>query len=110
MSFLNRARGSIASSSDSADYWSLILDGPPQNGLITYDINVSATSGSTLDPKIELYDPKGNLVAEDDNHGLGATAARIKYTLEPWDGGRYHIAVKRAGTSTGEYTIDIETE
>ena len=64
-----------------------IVKGPPQNGLNTYDINVSATSGSTLDPKIELYDPKGNLVAEDDNRSLGATAARIKYTLESWDGG-----------------------
>lgn len=60
-----------------------------------------------FDPYLELYDPNSNLIAEDDNRGVGADALLLGFTLpqtglysikvsnkkDPWAEGTYRLSI-----------------
>jgi len=49
--------------------------------------------GSRLDPQVRLLDPRGQIVASDDD-SLGGVDALLEYTLT--ESGRYYLVVNRA--------------
>jgi hypothetical protein len=58
---------------------------------------------NSLDPKIELYDPTGTLVASDDNGGADGRNALLHYTATA--SGQYVVRVTGANGSTGAYVV-----
>ena len=58
-----------------------------------------------FDAYLILLDPKGNVIATDDNSG-GGSNARVQQTLEP---GTYYLVVKPADdpSSSGKYTLSL---
>jgi hypothetical protein len=58
---------------------------------------------NTLDPKIELYDPSGTLVASDDNSGPDGRNARLTCTLAAT--GRYVVHVLGVNKTAGDYML-----
>jgi hypothetical protein len=94
--------------SSNSDYFSVQLAGGATLNLAT------ATPGggpfefsNLLDPRLELYDPSGNLVATDDNSASDGRNAVLSYTATT--GGNYRILVASAGGTTGEYLLRTET-
>jgi len=59
---------------------------------------------NTLDPKIELYDPSGTLVAFDDNSAVDGRNALLSYTALAT--GMYRVRVL-AAASSGEYVLNV---
>jgi len=66
-------------------------------------IRVDKTSTSSLDPKVMLYNAMGVQLATDDDSGEGLNSL-LSYTLSP---GTYTIGVASAGTSTGQYEMQV---
>ena len=62
---------------------------------------------NTLDPKIELYDPSGNLVASDDNSVPDGRNAKLAHNATMT--GNYVVRVLSAGAGSGEYILNVNT-
>ncbi len=60
-----------------------------------------------LNPKLELYDPYGNLVASDGNGAADGRNARIEYTVLEEGGGIYRVRVLAEGQTSGTYLLTI---
>jgi hypothetical protein len=58
-----------------------------------------------LDPRIELLNPVGTLVASNDNGAPDGKNALINYTVPVGAGGQYTVRVH--GSQTGEYTLAV---
>jgi len=67
-------------------------------------IRVDKLAGSSLDPKVMVYDAMGNQIASDDDGGEGLNCL-LSQTLSP---GTYTVGVTTAGSSTGAYMLLIE--
>lgn len=59
--------------------------------------------GNVLDPKIELYDPSGALVASDDNSGGDGRNASLNHTALAT--GTYVVKIMTVSNTTGEYVL-----
>lgn len=72
------------------------------------EITISMTGAGNLDAYLGLFDPAGEVIAEDDD-SLGALNAVITVTLPQT--GTYLIAATRAGidegTTVGDYTLEV---
>ncbi|MBI2875792.1 MAG: right-handed parallel beta-helix repeat-containing protein, partial [Candidatus Tectomicrobia bacterium] len=66
----------------------------------------TGTPDNLLDPRIELYDPTGILVAQDDNGATDGRNARIAYTVPSSSSGAYRVAIL-AADGEGAYTLSI---
>ena len=66
-------------------------------------IRVERIHGSTLDPKVTVYDGDEMLGIDDD--GGDGLNSRLSLTLNP---GTYELLVEAVGSSTGEYELTIE--
>jgi subtilisin family serine protease/glutamine cyclotransferase len=62
---------------------------------------------NNLDPKIELYNPSGSLVASDDNSGPDGRNAKLTYVATT--AGNYTIRVLAASDKLGEYILSVKT-
>ncbi len=62
---------------------------------------------NTLDPKIELYDPSGTLVASDDNASADGRNAKLQYIATT--NGDYVVRVLSTNAGTGEYVLSINS-
>jgi subtilase family serine protease len=59
-----------------------------------------------LDPMIELFDPDGNLVAEDDNSGDDGRNAWLTHTALA--AGTYRVVVRNSGNAIGDFTLWVD--
>ncbi len=62
---------------------------------------------STIDSYLELYNPDGSLLGQDDDNG-GDTNARIAITLR--QNGRHRVVAREYGTGTGGYRVSLSRE
>lgn len=65
----------------------------------------TTTPGDTLDPALELYDPAGTLVADDDNGASDGRNSRLAHAATV--SGSYMVKVLAAGDSRGNYVLNI---
>ena len=95
---------------DRGDQYNLSAN-PGDNLLIT-----TATPGdgtgepvNLLDPRLELYNPQGLLIATDDNSAADGRNARISYSVPSGSGGTYQIRIFRtnSGAEAGEYIVKV---
>jgi hypothetical protein len=54
-----------------------------------------AEPANALDPRVELFDPAGTLVASDDNGGADGRNARIEYVVPAGAAGTYRAVAAR---------------
>ncbi len=66
----------------------------------------STSLGNSLDPIVELFDPDGILVAENDNGGPDRRNARLIHEADI--AGTYTVRVRDAGDQGGEYVLRVE--
>lgn len=62
---------------------------------------------NTLDPAVGLFDPKGNLVASDDNSAADHRNAQVNYVVPAGSDGAYTLEVYSAGGG-GEYVVSVD--
>ena len=62
---------------------------------------------NALDTVIELYDTSGTLVASDDNSAADGRNASLAYTVPTGGAGEYHVVVKAANNTAGEYILSV---
>ncbi len=62
---------------------------------------------SNIDPYLELYNPDGSLLGQDDDNG-GNLNARIAITLR--QNGRHKVVAREYGSGTGGYRISLDRE
>ncbi|MGY2050508.1 NF038122 family metalloprotease [Methylobacterium sp. JK268] len=73
-----------------------------------FDVRGSADGGGTNpDPTLSLYDGASNLIASDDDSGVGLNA-RLFYT--PTSSGTYYLDAGAFGSNTGTYTASVTTD
>ena len=96
----------VNGSSPVGDYYSIAVNaGDPLVISTTTPADGPNQFVNTLDPKIELYNPSGTLVASDDNSGADGRNALLHYTAAA--AGQYVVHVLSAGGTTGEYVLDV---
>ncbi|MGD0901171.1 MAG: pre-peptidase C-terminal domain-containing protein, partial [Thermoguttaceae bacterium] len=100
------ALGYLASTSDPGDYYRIALMAGDALTLSTQTPSDGPFQfPNTLDPKLELYDPAGNLVANDDNGAPDGRNALLNYTATA--GGSYVVRVA-AAAQAGEYLLGVQ--
>jgi len=62
-------------------------------------------SARALDPRIELYDPSGTLVAADENGGADGRNAQLAYPIA--DAGTYTLRVLAEDNTAGGYVLNV---
>jgi hypothetical protein len=96
---LLREEGSIDDGNES-ESWNVELEA----GTVIV-IDAQQTDGN-LDTTLQLIDPNGDIVAENDDRGDGTLNSRIVYSVE--DSGTYEIIVSRYDNSTdGDYELIV---
>ena len=69
---------------------------------LTYVFSLARSAGGLTDPFLQLFDPTGTLISQDDNSGADSNAKLI-YTAPVT--GRYFLGVMDAGNGSGGYVI-----
>jgi hypothetical protein len=98
----NTYNGELNSSQESRDYTVTLKEG---NAIL---IRASAEENSDLDTVLSLYNPNGDLVAENDDAYVGNTDSRISYVAE--ESGDFQITISRYDdTTSGRYVLEVTT-
>jgi len=88
------------------DYYSIQVNADDALAVTTRTPGAGALEPvNDLDPRVELYDPDGSIVARDDNSAPDGKNALLHYTAA--SGGVYTIAVKSVGGYRGDYVLNV---
>lgn len=84
--------------------WFQVNAGP--GGSLRVEVRGQDSGGGTLaDPRVEVYDANGRLVASDEDGGLGRDASLQLSGVVP--GGTYYVVVRAAGEEEGTYHLEV---
>ncbi len=99
----------LAVSIEDSDYYKVNVAG---NETIRLETDTPADEAgefvNLLDPRLELYDSAGNLVAANDDGAPDLRNAKISYRVPSSAGGTYYIRVAREGDTKGEYILSVK--
>jgi len=98
--------GYLSGTADTGDYYRAAVNAGDQLRFTTFTpADGPNLFANALNPKLELYNPSGTLVASDDNGAADGRNVLLNYTAPLT--GNYTIRV-RAAASSGEYMLKVE--
>lgn len=84
--------------------WFYVTAGP--GGSLGIDVRgLDSGAGTLSDPRLEVYDANGRLVASDEDGGVGRDASLQLSGIVA--GGTYYIVVRSAGEAEGTYELEV---